>query len=127
MAGRRRSGKLKRKTEAMGCEVTTCSSCEIAGSTFEGRVVSITGAELGKAEITAVVKDNYGRALLELQGARRDSEAYFSFAVLEAWKPGRYVVEYWAKGLPDLGTLPLAVEKLRIILAESAQNGDCGC
>lgn len=109
----------------MSCNTIKFDGCEIAGTTFEGRTLKISGIPTDGAKFTAYVKAVSGAVKATISGVIQGDTVYFSFKELEAFGRNRYLIEYWAE-LPDIGSEVVAVENFKIVGAGEGGCSSCG-
>lgn len=107
----------------MGCKVTKFKGCEIKGSTFNGRKLTLE-RDISADTFKAVVKTYSNRiTVAEIEGVKNGGDVYFSFTELESLRVGRFIIEYWGE-FSGVGTELFAEEDFTITQSGSS---DCGC
>ena len=97
----------------MACSELKLQSCEVEGSTFQGRKINFTNRDISEDTFTAKVKSYYGQVIETISGIKNGSEVYFPYTQIENLKRGTYVIEIWAD-FKDLANERIATEKLEV-------------
>jgi len=109
----------------MSCKALKLNSCEVAGSTFQGRKFSFPERDISEDVFTAKVKSFRGNEIVEIQGVISGNDVYFPFSELENHNTGSYAIEYWAD-FKDVAKEMIAIEKFKISSepCDCAESGD---
>lgn len=98
----------------MSCNALKLNSCEIKGSTFQGRKFDFGTRDISGDTFTAKVKLRNSE-LTTITGVKTGNEVYFPFTSIENYKADRYNIEYWAN-FDVIGEEMIAIEDFVISL-----------
>ena len=104
----------------MSCNIKKIKGCEIAGSTFNGRKLSLN-RDFTNDTFKAKVKTFNQKPITEITGVKSATDVYFPFNGLENLSPGSYLIEYWGN-FEDIGNEPFLLEEFSIVSAENASK-----
>lgn len=107
----------------MSCKVVRFKNCEVEGTSFESRTVTLNGGVIASAKI--VVRTNLNKYLQEVPGVIEDNIIHFSLKPLEGLSTGKYIIEYWVD-IEHIGREVVAVEEFKVVRAmDSSCNHEC--
>lgn len=105
----------------MSCKVVRIKNCEVEGTSFEGRTVTLNGGVAVLAKI--VVRTSLNKYLQEVPGVIEDNIIHFSLKPLEGLSAGNYIIEYWVE-IENIGREVVAVEEFKVV---RAMDSSCNC
>lgn len=107
----------------MSCKVIRIKNCEVEGTSFENRIITLNGGVAISAKI--VVRTDLNKYLQEVPGIIDDNIIHFSVDLLEELSAGNYIIEYWVD-IEHIGREVVAVEEFKVVRAiDSSCNHEC--
>ena len=102
----------------MSCNIKRIKGCEIAGSTFNGRKLSLN-RDFSNDTFKAKVKTFNQKPIAEIIGVKNATDVYFPFNGLENLSAGLYLIEYWGN-FEDIGNELFCVEEFSVVAPSKA-------
>lgn len=102
----------------MSCNIKRIKGCEIAGSTFNGRKLSLN-RDFSNDTFKAKVKTFNQKPIAEIIGVKNATDVYFPFNGLENLSAGLYIIEYWGN-FEDIGNELFCVEEFSVVAPSKA-------
>lgn len=107
----------------MSCNIKRIKGCEIAGSTFNGRTLSLN-RDISSDSFKAKVKTFNQKPITEIIGNKLDRNVYFQFDTLQNLTQGLYTIEYWGD-FDGIGNELFCVEEFSVVSPSKA--GEVAC
>src|SRR5574343_677370 len=107
----------------MSCNIKRIKGCEIAGSTFNGRKLSLN-RDFSNDTFKAKVKTFNQKPIAEITGVKNATDVYFPFNGLENLSAGLYLIEYWGN-FEDIGNELFCVEEFSVVAPSKAGEAQC--
>lgn len=107
----------------MSCNIKRIKGCEIAGSTFNGRKLSLN-RDISNDTFKAKVKTFNQKPIAEITGIKNATDVYFPFNGLENLSAGLYLIEYWGN-FDDIGNELFCVEEFSVVAPSKAGEAQC--
>jgi hypothetical protein len=102
----------------MSCNIKRIKGCEIAGSTFNGRNLSLN-RDFSNDTFKAKVKTFNQKPIAEITGVKNATDVYFPFNGLENLSAGLYIIEYWGN-FEDIGNELFCIEEFSVVAPSKA-------
>lgn len=102
----------------MSCNIKRIKGCEVAGSTFNGRNLSLN-RDFSNDTFKAKVKTFNQKPIAEITGVKNATDVYFPFNGLENLSAGLYLIEYWGN-FEDIGNELFCVEEFSVVAPSKA-------
>src|SRR5574343_283239 len=107
----------------MSCNIKRIKGCEIAGSTFNGRKLSLN-RDFSNDTFKAKVKTFNQKPIAEITGVKNATDVYFPFNGLENLSAGLYLIEYWGN-FEDIGNELFCIEEFSVVAPSKAGEAQC--
>lgn len=107
----------------MSCNIKRIKGCEIAGSTFNGRKLSLN-RDFSNDTFKAKVKTFNQKPIAEITGVKNATDVYFPFNGLENLSAGLYIIEYWGN-FEDIGNELFCIEEFSVVAPSKAGEAQC--
>ena len=107
----------------MSCNIKRIKGCEVAGSTFNGRKLSLN-RDISDDTFKAKVKTFNQKPIAEITGFKNATDVYFPFNGLENLSAGLYLIEYWGN-FEDIGNELFCVEEFSVVAPSKAGEAQC--
>ena len=107
----------------MSCNIKRIKGCEIAGSTFNGRKLSLN-RDFSNDTFKAKVKTFNQKPIAEITGIKNATDVYFPFNGLENLSAGLYIIEYWGN-FEDIGNELFCIEEFSVVAPSKAGEAQC--
>ena len=114
---------INKKKCKMSCNIKRIKGCEIAGSTFNGRKLSLN-RDFSDDTFKAKVKTFNQKPIAEITGVKNATEVYFPFNRLENLSAGLYIIEYWGN-FEDIGNELFCIEGFSVVSPSKAGEAQC--
>lgn len=107
----------------MSCNIKRIKGCEIAGSTFNGRTLSLN-RDISSDSFKAKVKTFNQKPIAEITGVKNATDVYFQFDTLQNLTQGLYIIEYWGD-FDGIGNELFCVEEFSVVAPSKAGEAQC--